>query len=99
MTVYRIALVVALSTGCASVGPGARGPHDEGHLAGPALSSPTVASNTATEGDAPRDAYSASTDARAGVVGHGTEALRHFYLLSPGPNATLVVTRSDLATH
>jgi hypothetical protein len=24
--------------------------------------------------------------------------LRHFYLLSPGPNARLVVTRSDLAT-
>jgi len=23
--------------------------------------------------------------------------LRHFYLLSPGPRATLVVTRSDLA--
>jgi hypothetical protein len=23
--------------------------------------------------------------------------LRHFYLLSPGPNTTLVVTRSDLA--
>ena len=23
--------------------------------------------------------------------------LRHFYLLSPGPSATLVVTRSDLA--
>jgi hypothetical protein len=25
--------------------------------------------------------------------------LRHFYLLSPGPNATLVVTRSDLSDH
>jgi hypothetical protein len=24
--------------------------------------------------------------------------LRHFYLLAPGPNAKLVVTRSDLAT-
>jgi len=24
--------------------------------------------------------------------------LRHFYLLSPGPSATLVVTRSDVAT-
>jgi hypothetical protein len=24
--------------------------------------------------------------------------LRHFYLLSPGPNSRLVVTRSDLAT-
>jgi hypothetical protein len=23
--------------------------------------------------------------------------VRHFYLLSPGPNATLVVTRSDVA--
>lgn len=23
--------------------------------------------------------------------------LRHFYLLSPGPNATLVVTRSDVS--
>jgi hypothetical protein len=25
--------------------------------------------------------------------------LRHFYLLSPGPNETMVVTRSDLADH
>ncbi len=25
--------------------------------------------------------------------------LRHFYLLSPGPNATLVLTRSDLSAH
>jgi len=25
-----------------------------------------------------------------------TVELRHFYLLSPGPNATLVVTRSDV---
>lgn len=24
--------------------------------------------------------------------------LRHFYLLSPGPSSTLVVTRSDVAT-
>jgi hypothetical protein len=27
-----------------------------------------------------------------------TVELRHVYLLSPGPNATLVVTRSDVAT-
>jgi hypothetical protein len=25
--------------------------------------------------------------------------LRHFYLLSPGPNETMIVTRSDLADH
>lgn len=30
---------------------------------------------------------------------HNVAELRHFYLLSPGPNATLVVTRSDLSDH
>jgi hypothetical protein len=36
-----------------------------------------------------------ASSARKGNVAE----LRHFYLLSPGPNETMVVTRSDLAEH
>lgn len=35
---------------------------------------------------------------QGGSQAQNTAELRHFYLLSPGPNATLVVTRSDLAS-
>jgi hypothetical protein len=35
----------------------------------------------------------------AGSLPRNGTGLRHFYLLSPGPNATLVVTRSDLTDH
>jgi hypothetical protein len=35
-------------------------------------------------------------DANPPNSAHQVVELRHFYLLSPGPNATLVVTRSDV---
>ena len=62
---------------------------------------------------APHEAYSARDVTRAplgAIVASGTltagetnahddTPLRHFYLLSPGPDAKLVVTQSDVSRH
>jgi len=52
----------------------------------------------ASRGALPPNA-AAPTTIEATSHGHQVAELRHFYLLSPGPNATLVVTRSDLSDH
>jgi len=50
-----------------------------------------------TDASAQRSVISASADRSAPRPAAEGVELRHFYLLSPGPKATLVVTRSDLA--
>ncbi len=51
----------------------------------------------ACTGGAARPAQSATAPIGSQKQGQVVE-LRHFYLLSPGPKATLVVTRSDVSS-
>jgi hypothetical protein len=57
-----------------------------------------LGSGCASQGAASVKTQSAASVEAASSPRSGSE-LRHFYLLSPGPNATLVVTRSDLTDH
>jgi hypothetical protein len=59
------------------------------------LSSLVLAAGCASS--AARPVQSAGPGTRAQKQAQPVE-LRHIYLLSPGPNSTLVVTRSDVAT-
>ncbi|HEX3852114.1 MAG TPA: hypothetical protein VHW01_14180 [Polyangiaceae bacterium] len=56
------------------------------------------AAGCASNGGLPMKSEANLSSETASHTRHVAE-LRHFYLLSPGPNATLVVTRSDLSDH
>jgi len=59
-----------------------------------------LAAGCATRSSMPATPASATlaTPAPAKPPAAQNAELRHFYLLSPGPRSTLVVTRSDVAT-
>ncbi|MEO7034154.1 MAG: hypothetical protein ABI548_09700 [Polyangiaceae bacterium] len=104
MTLARLLLLVTLSTGCASVNQNAVTARYPAHSP-PQTEATTavVASPALSAGETSGIDGTSITRARARgsvTVRHDQDAapLRHFYLLSPGPNATLVVTRSDLPT-
>ena len=58
----------------------------------------TLAAGCAKQSELP---LKSEASASSGTTSHTRDVaeLRHFYLLSPGPNATMVVTRSDLSDH
>ena len=58
-----------------------------------------LAAGCASRGTLPPTSASAAPAQPASASAHPTQPveLRHFYLLSPGPSSTLVVTRSDTA--
>ena len=103
MTLSRIALLLALSSGCASVNQEARNAggatHAEGSRSAIVASGAFTAAETA---QANRASATRNTRSRATAPlprEHEVAPLRHFYLLSPGPDAKLVVTSSDLPLH
>ena len=99
MSVSRILLLVMLGTGCASTTHDARSARDATRQPGGAIvASAALTASETNGGNAPRAVETASRTSAMPRRTHAP-ALRHFYLLSPGPNATLVVTRSDLSTH
>jgi hypothetical protein len=57
-----------------------------------------LAAGCATQSGLPPKSEASASSGSASHA-HDVAELRHFYLLSPGPNATLVVTRSDLSDH
>ncbi len=103
MTLSRTVLLLALSSGCASV---SQTPRSAGEAAqtpradGPSMAVVAGGTFTAAETSGPSKAsISRDTRARASTTPPSARVaapLRHFYLLSPGPNAKLVITRSDL---
>lgn len=83
-SVLSLATVIALTAGCASTSRPAMAPA----LAPQVRSEAVLAGSEAT---VPVPAPRVSTAFAAPQA----RALRHYYLLSPGPNATLVVTRAE----
>ncbi|MEO8905041.1 MAG: hypothetical protein ABI488_21510 [Polyangiaceae bacterium] len=108
MTLARLLLLVTLSTGCASVSQNSITARDPAHsprqteaasavVAGSALSASETSGLDGTS--TRRDTFAHARGSVALRHNQNAVPLRHFYLLSPGPNATLVVTRSDLQPH
>ncbi len=105
MTLARILLLLSFSTGCASVSHDAQSARDASPPPGASstafvASVPFTASATDSSSDAQtkRDVHARSRTNLPVRRDRAAPPLRRFYLLSPGPNATLVVTRSDLST-
>ena len=102
MSLSRILLLVTLSAGCASAAHDARSARDATREPSGALVASGALTASATKDASESAPRAAQTHSRASVAqrnDHAAPPLRHFYLLSPGPNATLVVTLSDLSTH
>ena len=57
-----------------------------------------LAAGCATQSGLPPKSEASASSGSASHA-HDVAELRHFYLLSPGPNETMVVTRSDLSDH
>jgi hypothetical protein len=58
----------------------------------------TLAAGCAKQSELPLKSEANVSSATASQTRNVAE-LRHFYLLSPGPNETMIVTRSDLSDH
>ena len=101
MTAHRVLVLLVFISGCASARHEARSANraSEAHSNAPVTSAPVNARAPGPVTHAPGAAGAEpplSSSASRGLEG---TPLRHFYLLSPGPHATLVVTSSDLPAH
>jgi hypothetical protein len=101
MTAHRVLVLLVFTSGCASARHEARSANVPGDASSNALlaSAPVSARETGPVTHAPGAVGAQPPISRSAVPALDAKPLRHFYLLSPGPHATLVVTRSDLPTH
>jgi len=105
MTAHRVLLLFVFISCCASARHEPRSANLPGDANSNALvvSAPVSAGETGAEWGrvthAPATAGAIPTLSSPAPRTLDVAPLRHFYLLSPGPHATLVVTRSDLPAH